>query len=154
MKKIKLSKGKYALVDNEDFDFINKRKWFFDGRKAARTEYGHNIFLHRILMKAPKDLVVDHVNHNPLDNRRLNLRICTKSNNQHNRNPNRSTNKTSIYKGVSIKKEGYIRAHITVKTKHIHLGYFKTIKEAALAYNEAAQKYFGEFACLNKLNGK
>lgn len=106
--------------------------------------------LHRVILNARGGMDVDHINGNPLDNRRENLRICTHSQNLINRGANR-TNKTG-YKGVSYhKRDRMYQAQIIVMYKRIHGGFFKTAKEAAVKYNELAKKYHGEFAYQNKI---
>jgi len=93
---------------------------------------------------------VDHINGDNLDNRKKNLRLCTYAENNRNRKP--LENKTSKYKGVGLNKNYKIKtwqARIVKNSKRYSLGYFKNEKEAALAYNQAAKKYFGEFAYLN-----
>lgn len=103
--------------------------------------------LHRIIMKARSSrIVVDHINGNTLDNTRDNLRICSQGNNAKNREKSRNR-LSSKYKGVHWCR-GWM-AQIRVNYKKVHLGTFKTEEEAALVYNQAAVKYFGEFARLN-----
>jgi hypothetical protein len=93
---------------------------------------------------------VDHTNRNRCDNRRENLRLATRSENHANRHMY-SFNKTG-YRGVSFYKEkGIFRARIKVNRKEIHLGYFPTAEDAAIAYNAASLHYFGEFGYLNIL---
>ncbi|QAV07442.1 AP2 domain-containing protein [Bacillus vallismortis] len=109
-----------------------------------------SIRLHRWLMNPSDDQVVDHRNHDTLDNRRANLRLCSIGEN--NRNRKYSKHNTSEYKGVGWHKtNGRYRARIKFNGKSIHLGYFKTEIEAAEAYNKAAIKFHGEFAEINKL---
>lgn len=162
MKEIELSQGYKALVDDIDFEHLNQFKW--NVRIVSSTKYAKRsdrysipktIQMHRIIMNCPKDMMVDHINGNGLDNRRENLRICTRSNNLMNSNKPKGKN-TSKYKGVSKlnysnKKWKCWRAEIRINRKAIFLGTFKTQKEAALAYNEAAIKYFGKFAKLNEV---
>ncbi|MBG9769668.1 hypothetical protein ABD75_11005 [Bacillus vallismortis] len=101
-------------------------------------------------MNPSDDQVVDHRNHDTLDNRRANLRLCSIGEN--NRNRKYSKHNTSEYKGVGWHKtNGRYRARIKFNGKSIHLGYFKTEIEAAEAYNKAAIKFHGEFAEINKL---
>lgn len=154
MKKIKLTQGKVALVDNEDFEEISKYKWYFD-HGYARTSIGgrknkKNIYLHRMIMKCPEDRLIDHKNRNTLDCRRSNMRICNKSKNAVNSFLRKDN--TSGFKGITWhERENKWKARVTVNQKRINLGTFITKEEAALAYNQAAQKYFGEFARLNTI---
>lgn len=107
------------------------------------------ILLHRFITKCPKGKVVDHINHDTLDNRKLNLRICSQRENLMNKSSHK--NSTSIYLGVSYCKSRKLwAAGIKTKDSHINLGRFKSEADAARAYNEAALKYFGEFANINK----
>lgn len=156
MKKIKLSQGKVTLVDDEDFEYLNQFKWcamkgnstFYVIRHTSQKNELKKecLLLHRVIMNAPKGVEVDHIDHNGLNNQKYNLRLCTNSQNH----MNRISHGKSKYLGVSFHtSRKYIRAVITIKSKHQHIGYFKTEKEAALAYDKAALKYFGEFANLN-----
>lgn len=163
MKKIKLTQGKYAIVDNKDFELVSKHNWGFDNTgyakritytggipgKVHQTRGSTKVYLHHeIIGKPPKGFVVDHINRNPLDNRRENLRFCTHS--QNHGNQIKQKNNTSGYRGVSfVKRNNNWRARIKLMGKEISLGSFKTLKQAALAYNLAAQKLFGKFALLN-----
>ena len=154
MKRIKLTQGKFALVDDEDFEWLNERKWC-----AAKTTYGgfiadswdgklkRTIRMHREITNAPKGLDVDHKNHDTLDNRRENLRVCTRSQNLSNQ---RKTRGSSKYKGVSwFKRRKKFQAYIKKNSKHIGLGYYANEVQAAKAYDKKAKELFGEFACLN-----
>jgi maltodextrin utilization protein YvdJ len=160
MKKIELSQGYYTLVDDEDFEYINQFKW--NVRIVKNTQYAKRsdrlsspktIQMHREIMRCPENMMVDHINGNGLDNRKENLRICTRSNNLMNsKKPNMKT--TSKYKGVNkiknAKKKKW-RAEIRLNRQAIQLGSFETEELAAIAYNEGALKYFGEFARLNEV---
>lgn len=160
MKKIPLSQNQIAIVDDDDYEKINKYKWTADLDKrcnkfrARRNIYkkGKNIksiLMHRFIMNCPENMTVDHINHDTLDNRKSNLRICTLQQNCGNQGPRKGTSK---YKGVSWYKQiKKWTAQISYKFKKIRLGYFKTEKEAAQAYNEAAKKYHGKFAYLNEV---
>ncbi len=107
-----------------------------------------NIQLTHLLLDVPEGMLVDHINGNPLDNRRSNLRLATHGDNQ--ANMGMSRHNTSGYKGVSFRKErGKYRAYISLDDKYVHLGHFDTDVDAARAYDEAARFYFGEFACVN-----
>lgn len=162
MKKIKLTQGKYALVDNEDYNYLNQFKWCYHSQYAMRRMYikstkGYkDIKMHRLIMNTPKHKETDHVDGNGLNNQKSNLRICTHKQNTQNARL-RSDNKTG-YKGVSISKRisgvVYVAKIANPKYKRtysIHLGYFKTAQEAALAYNKAAIKQFGKYAYLNPI---
>lgn len=156
MKKIKLTQGKYTIVDNEDFKFLNQWKWTLSStshvvRQIMKNYKGTRILMHRVLLNPPINMVVDHINGNGLDNRRINLRICTRTQNLQNQKRN-SKNKTG-YKGVFVsvdKRIGkkYINAKIQVNKKQIWLGYFPSFLTAYEAYCKAAKKYHGKFARL------
>ena len=106
---IPLNKGQYAIVDREDADKANKYAWFASPNMMGsyyairRTETGGSVYLHRYLLDAPNDMVVDHINHNTLDNRRENLKLCTNQENNENRDGAYSTSRTGI-RGVSVHK--------------------------------------------------
>lgn len=153
-KEVTLTKGKVTLVDEEDYEYINQWKWCVNGKKdsfcAVRSKEGKTVYMSRKIMKCPKDKLVDHKNGDSLDNRRANLRICTAF--QNNTNAKKSKNNTSGYKGVYWDKynKKWV-ATLTLNYRQKNLGRFRIKEEAALAYNEAALKYFGEFARLNIL---
>jgi len=147
-----LSKGKFAIVDKEDYEELNKMKWYVqesEGFYAICRRGGKTLWMHRVIMNAPDDMKVDHKNHKRLDNRKENLRLA--SNTENNRNRRKMQGKfTSKYKGVFWDKQrGKWAARIYVNGKLIHLGYFDSEIEAAMVYDEAAKKYHGKFACLN-----
>ena len=156
MKKIPLTRGKFALVDDEDFDELNKSRWYalkgkntyYAEKKIRKRGVWTSIGMHRAILKIKKGLVCDHINGNGLDNRRVNLRICRQGENTW--NSRRQSNNTSGYKGVywhKHSKKWYSR--ITVNSKTKSLGYYDDKKEAAIAYDLAAKQYYGEFARLN-----
>lgn len=151
MKKIELSQGYFALVDDEDFEILSKYKWYLLKAKhtnyATRVEYKDGFkkrFSMHTMISGYK--ITDHINHNGLDNRKENLRDCTKRQN----NCNRVKNKRSFssYKGVSKRYNMFISL-IRIKGKLKYLGQFETEIEAAKVYDSAANYYFGQFACLN-----
>lgn len=160
MKTIELSQNQKALVDDEDFLYLSTNKWSALYSKGTRSYYAvrsvkvnnkwTTIAMHRIIMNSEKGALVDHINHNTLDNRKENLRVCNALQNAQNRNINNS-NKTG-HKGVSFhKRDRVFYAYIKYNHKRKHLGSFKDVKEAALAYNKAAKELFGEFANFNKI---
>ncbi len=147
--------GSHEIILDDDIDFSILRGLHIQrnpgGNFYAKIRVkNQNKRLHRVLINAPNDKTVDHINGNTLDNRKINLRLCTNSENLRN-SKKRKTN-TSGYKGVSFCKscKKYI-ASITLNYKKIRLGYFEDKKEAAIAYNMAAIKYHGNFAKLNEV---
>lgn len=156
MKKIPLSQGQFALVDDKDFEYLSQWKWFlgcggYASRKyrCEKTKKRLNILMHRVINKTPHNMHTDHVNSDKLDNRRANIRTATRKQNMQNTKKKAGS---SIYKGVSWYKAGKKwSAKINPDRKRLHLGYFHSETEAALAYNKAAIKYFGQFAKLNIL---
>jgi hypothetical protein len=156
-RRIPLTQGKYAIVDPEDFERLNKHKWY--AVRDTRTFYAHrkkrvgkkyvSIGMHREILDPPGHLVVDHINHNGLDNRKANLRLATSAQNSYNRRQLRK-NKSSKYIGVSWKERTKKwAAIICYKRENIIIGYFKDEIQAAKAYDKAAKKYHGQFASLN-----
>ena len=148
MRKIPLTKGMVALVDDEDYDDLAKHKWHYTNTGYATR---NGVLMHHVLIGKRKGFDVDHANGNGVDNRRGNIRHCTHAQNIANSPPRGGASK---YKGV--KRNGKVkrwRATIMKDYKDIHIGYFDTEKEAALAYDSVARKYFGEFAYCNfKMN--
>lgn len=150
---------KEVLIDDDDYDRIKDYSWCFmisDNRPYALTRFytekqGKNILLHRFIMDCPDNMVIDHINHNTLDNRKCNLRICTdKENSRNSKKPDIKC--SSKYKGVCFCKQTKLwTSQIMVNRKYIWLKRHKTEELAALAYNEAAIKYFDKFACLNEI---
>ena len=149
MKKVSVTQG-IALVDDGDYHLVVGHKWSCSNGAAMRYDHGIPIYMHRLIMDAPKGVEVDHINGNRLDNRRCNLRLCTHKQNMQNRGGERNT--SSRYKGVHWDKNARKwRSMIGVDGKVRHLGYFEIEDEAALAYNQAASQHHGEFARLNKI---
>jgi hypothetical protein len=150
MKSIPLTQGKFALVDDEDYDrLIKLGKWCFNGQYATRKGSGSSLMrMHRVIVNAPAGYEVDHINMDKLDNRKCNLRICTRAENQrHKGKPKRNT---TGYIGIHPdKRDGCYYPRIMVNWESVSLGCYKTPEEAARAYDEAAKKYHGEFASLN-----
>ncbi len=153
MKLIPLTQGKFAMVDNEDFDRLNQWKWYAVNFQrycyaARQSSIKQMLYMHREIMKSSKGQQTDHRNHNGLDNQKHNLRICT--NQQNLQNQIKQKNRTSKYKGVSwckdIKKW---RSRIKINQKSIELGCFKNEIEAAKIYDQEANKLFKEYALTN-----
>src|SRR4030067_2501891 len=154
---VPLSRGRLSLVDTEDFDRVMQFKWsaeksvhsFYAFRRVSKKSF---ISLHRLIMGIhDRHIFVDHKNGNGLDNRRENLRICTRLDNSRNRG--KFIKGESIFKGVNIKYTKYPTyvSRIRVDKKLIHLGTFDTEIDAAITYNIAAKKFFGQFARLNPI---
>jgi hypothetical protein len=144
MKMIPLTKGKYAKVDNEDYEYLSKRKWHYSSGYASSGGQ----LMHRVIMNAPSDMQVDHKDQDKLNNQRSNLRLCTSRENR--LNTGKRSDNISGFKGVTWRRDRRKwQAGIKVKGKNIHLKMFLTIEEAARAYDEAAKKYFGDHAWLN-----
>lgn len=163
MKLIPLTRGKFTKVDDEDFERVAKYRWYAD-LQGARNVYRArrvvrrngkrvNLYLHRFILNAPKGLEIDHINHDPLDNRKSNLRLCTRQENT--RNQRRHLDKNTPYKGVYKDKNSRShpwRAMIVVRNKQKYLGSFSTPKQAAERYDREAIKCFGVFASPNFTN--
>lgn len=164
MKRIPLSQGEFALVDDEDYEKLSKHKWTLllqkNSRKYAYRQVGklgvdrRNIRMHRVIMNAAEDTEVDHRDGNGLNNQKSNLRICSHQNNM--RNMNRVVNKSG-YKGVRVHPERLEKGRRAYQStiwdgsKSVSLGYYETPLEAATAYNNKALELFGEFARLNPI---
>ena len=162
MKTIPLTRGYFTKVDDDDYEKFAIYRWYAStgiNKKYIRPRRGYwikgkliKVWLHREIMNAKKGIYVDHINNDTLDNRKCNLRLCTKGENNHNRVIN--NNSTSGYKGVTWKKDAkkwvaQIQIIKDKKRKGIQLGYFITKEDAAKAYDKAALKYFGKFAKIN-----
>lgn len=152
MKYIELTQNKKAMVDDEDYEWLNGHKWHSTHNYAARRqtlqEGGRVVYMHREILGAPRELFVDHKDGNRLNNQRSNIRLSTKNGNEHNTGLRK--NNTSGFKGVykHTSANRYI-AQIVFNGKRRYLGSFITPQEAARAYDRAASRNFGEFARLN-----
>lgn len=124
----------------------------FYARRSGKVKNGvyrnFSVTMHRQIMKLPKNLCVDHINHNGLDNRRANLRAVSQAQNNVNK-PKQSGSYSSKYKGVTSKVDRKWHAYIMQKGKYYYLGSFDDEQAAGRAYDEKAKELFGEYACLN-----
>ena len=161
MRTIPLTQGKDAIVDNSDYEELSKYKWCLHGGCYAARGYHSNGKLiiekmhQRILGTAPPGYEIDHINGNTLDNRKENLRFVTHQQNVF--NSNRKTPKNpgtthSGYKGVLWRNDRKKwRVSITCDGIRHYIGLYENKHEAARAYNEAARRFFGQYAKLNKI---
>ncbi len=154
-KKIPLTQGKYTIVDDEDYEWLNQFKWY--AVRGRSTFYAQRMLkrkclrMHREIMNAPLGKEVDHRNRDGLDNQRANLRVCTHQQNIFNHIKQKKA--TSRHKGVSWnKRERKWIARIGHNKQRMYLGYFNNEDEAARAYNEKVTELFGEFARPNNIN--
>lgn len=158
MKTLALSNGYTTTLDDDDYEAVSKYKWgvckkdglVYAQRSIQRGGISTKLLMHREIMKAPVGLLVDHRNGNSLDNVKGNLRLCDAAQNIWNSKKKRNGRyrfKGSIY----IASRDKWRANLTYRGKELHLGYYDTEEEAGIAYNVAAQLYFGEFARLNSV---
>jgi hypothetical protein len=155
---VELTQGHWTICNTEDWNKISDLTWctlkqvgrIVAGRTNRSLGY-HNQrteLMHRTILSPEEGKVVDHINHDPLDNRRSNLRVCSHLQNNHNRLNQKGSR--SPYKGVSwFPRSKTWRVRIRIMGKETLLGYSKDEKEAAKLYDKAAKKFFGEFACLN-----
>lgn len=156
---------KKILVDDEDFEALNKFKWGI--KKSHNTYYAFRnipfgtqlktVGMHSVILNTNK--LIDHKDHNGLNNQKHNIRVCSKTQNGQNRTS--AKNSSSKYLGVALKKVKslkpcgslvvycYWQSMIMINKKHTFIGTFKNEIDAALSYNEAAKKHHGEFANLN-----
>jgi hypothetical protein len=161
MKEIELTHGLVALVDDEDYKYLNQWNWhasrtkytFYARRNLKSGEVHSTKRMHREIFEHISGelghLIIDHINGDGLDNRRSNLRIADHRKNEWNsRKKPAKVNKHHPYKGITFAR-GHWCAQIKVGDRHIHCGYYPTPGEAAAAYDEAAVKYFGDFARTN-----
>lgn len=136
----------YARIDNDDIDRIKEWSWTYsrDSYAVSNKVSGRVVAMHRLLIDAPKGMLVDHIDGNPLNNRKSNLRLATPAQNQYNRWISKAN--TSGFRGVSLHKStGRWRATIRIDGKKVELGLFASAQEASAAYESEAKKHHGEF---------
>lgn len=157
-KKLFIRDDIHAIVDDEDYERLNKFKWSLQEGKntyyAARNDKSSGkrkyIYLHRaVLNVTDSKILVDHINGNGLDNRKSNLRLCNNSKNQANRV--KSKHSTQPYRGIRRRRtlQDKYEARIRFKGKEYYLGRFDTAEEAALMYDLTLIAFHGEFANTN-----
>lgn len=153
MKYIMMAKGRRVMVDDTDYDWLNQWRWRLVAGYACRMrlkgeDSSSHIYMHRMIMDAPKGTEVDHINHDELDNTRQNLRIASHQENAWNRD--KQKNNTSGYNGVTwVKKAQRWRAAVAQDGKSIYLGQYKDIKEAVKARDAFVMEHRSGFAVLN-----
>jgi hypothetical protein len=158
---IDLGNGHVAIIDDEDADLLTGFKWYGMKTKEGKVYpagWKHIppgrffVHLHRLIANAQPGELIDHIDRNPLNCRRSNLRRATHQQNACNKNPLRNPG-ASRYKGVFFcRKTGRFRAWVTLNRKRIYLGYFAKEEDAARAYNAKAAELFGKFAYLNPVS--
>jgi len=148
MKLIPLTQGFVTFVDDEDFDYLSQFNWFYVNGYAGRRFWDHGkkglLYMHRVILNSPKGMDTDHINRYGLDNRRSNLRICTRSQNLANRSLHR--NNSSGRRGVFwSKQDSKWMARVKFNKRSYFVGSFDNIDDAARAYEVKAQELFGDF---------
>lgn len=147
MKSIPLTQGKFALVDDDDFERVNKYKWCISSYRYANNKNLGK--MHRFILNINNPKIwIDHKDQNTFNNQKSNLRVATVSQNNSNINKNRKNNKSG-YRGVGYHKTvRKWRARVNCNNKQYNLGWFNTAEEAAQAYDKKARELFREFTGL------
>ena len=148
VRRIPVGDGQFAIVDAADYEWLNRHHWRLLNGYVARREKGRTIYMHREIMQPPKGMMVDHADRNKLHNYRLNLRVCTRREN--NLNQGKRRNSSSRFKGVKYDKRWRKwGARIRFHGEPVWIGCFDSDIEAARAYDRKAVEFFGAFAYLN-----
>lgn len=145
-----MSNHGYAIIDEDDYERLSLHTWYhYKNEKYAYTRIdGKKIYMHRFVMNAQSGQIIDHINGDTLDNRKQNLRFCTRAENSY--NSKSRSRASSKYKGVTFdgsRKKWLV--YITVDKKRFYIGAFTCEGAAANAYNYYAEKYHVDFAYLN-----
>lgn len=147
MKRIPLTKGKYAFVDDADYEWLNQWKWCYQqSGYAVRYAYRpkRQIYMHKLILPSKKPLVSDHIDGNSLNNQRINLRTCTHR--QNSWNSVKRKKGQSKYKGVTWSFKG--STYLT-QVNYTRIGIFKNEIHAAIAYDLWAKDIYREYAKTN-----
>ena len=157
-RRIKLTRGQYAIVDPEDFEQLNQYKWncthYGYAMRAVSVGSGKGkkqaaVYMHAAVCPAPKGMITDHINRNPLDNRKANLRPATQKQNVWNRKFAKEGGR-SRHNGIRWDKNRQKwQVRLTIDGRRESFGYYADEAEAAKAYDRVARQYRGEFAVLN-----
>ncbi len=167
MKKIALTQGQFAVVDDEDYEWLNQWKWTALYSKGTDNYYAYRqehiqlkngnkklktVYMHRIILNYEGRQCIDHINNDSLDNRKSNLRIVSQRQNTQ----NKKLKKTSKYPGVCWHKGAKKwHAQIWISKKRLSLGYFSNERDAAKAYEDAVRNNcFEELVCKTKVEAK
>lgn len=157
MKEIPLTQDKVALVDGEDYEALSKHKWHLNNQGYASSWIdSQKVSMHRFILGLKKGDAkdVDHKNFNRLDNRRENIRVCTRTENSMNKRIQKN-NLSSKFKGVSFDKDRKkFRSYISHKGRLMYLGLFTDEERAAKKYDQKATELYGQYAHLNFKNGE
>lgn len=155
MKKIELTQGKYALVDDEDFHYLSRFEWCLmkdrrsENETAATSIYGKSIYMHELILPVKKQFYLKHKNNDNLDNRKENLEMISSNHRRH--LGLKKQLGASQYRGVQISGKRW-RAMIAKDKKDYFLGSFDDERAAALAYNAKARELYGDYAFQNKID--
>lgn len=160
MQTIQLGGGHTAILDDEDHERLAQHKWHVTTNTAYPYAYRNvtvdgvrsKVLMHHDVVGREDGKVIDHANQNTLDNRKMNLRVCTHAENMRN-TKKRDTNYRSPFKGVEVLPCGTCLSRITVNGEKVNLGYFPDEYRAAKQYDRAARVFFGEFARTNEMLG-
>ena len=157
LEKLSLNKGRFTvLIDSEDLERVSSRRWYVAGNGYVYSQtmiegVKHIMLLHRFIMNCPKECVVDHKDHNPLNNSKVNLRICSRRQNGQNCRIDRKNN-TSGYRGVYWNaRRSKWQVGVKINGRCATVGYFDCKEAAARHFNKKAQELYGEFAVLNEV---